>query len=352
MRASLLRIVALVAVVFAAVSTATASDRADAPRGKTQPTAWKTAPHAQPLVIEGGNFKMNILRSELGSGVTVTSKGSKLEVRGCTPGKLATVVHGLIGGRNAHIADQGKAARKQNLSTRGRGSLNDFNLAMVRYGFARNFGGQVGADGSGKMSGSIYPVPKCWKMDCADCGAKPEGGPDCGDLEAAKDAAFDAYMEAAVRQQMWQTAYQAFKDAAFYGGVAGMVGDMVSAATTVLTAGGASGAAKAAAKIIVQMAKDGMLEAAMEEAGISGLADMTEAQVESKLSAAEAARVAANQALEAARAAWVKCMNNPKRMNAAQKKKYLSDLAAWDQCRYNVYMGNEPQCTMREVACP
>jgi hypothetical protein len=271
-------------------------------------------------------------------------------VSGVSAGHLAVVAHALAE-TSMHLTQRGRQARPRSLTASDLTKLNALNDAAVRYGLSRNFGGSQ--SGAGPTLGrSVYPVPQCWKMQCSDCGSPPPGGSDCSDLEPAKDAAYDAYMRAAASQEIWQAAVQARKDMEFYGGVAGMVGDMVSAASTVLTAGSASGPSKAAAKLLIEMARDGALEALLEELGIPGLSEMTAAQVEQRLAAAETARVAAAKALEAARKKWVECMNTPGAMTPAQLTAHKQAVSRYDGCRYRVYLGEAPECKLEEVTCP
>ncbi len=307
------------------------------------------------LVITGGNLKLSVLRAALGKSATAVRVDSKIQVTGVSAGHLAAVIFGLKGGPGASLSALGQPGRSAPLTGADVKRLTAINGGLVRYGLSRNFGRGFVGDGDGESSQvqrAVYPVPVCTKMECDDCGSPPEGGLDCSDLKRKRDDALDVLAEREAKVAIWQAALQAHKDMAFYGGLAGMVSDMVSAASTVLTAGTATGAARAGARLLIQMARDGALEALMEELGIPGLSDMTEAAVATQLAKAEAARVKAAKAYENAHKAWVDCMNNPASMNAAELNAYQTALSDWNRCRYNVYFGEAPQCRLVEFACP
>ena len=313
-----------------------------------------TVPTDVPLTIHGGDLKMSALRSALPKGASANRTSGEIRVQGVGAGHLAAIVYSLKGGKNATITRTGQAARPKALTKAERDAVNEINEAMVRVALSTNFGRGFTGDGGDKsqVERSVYPVPTCMKMQCDSCGDPPEGGLDCSDLKDARDRALDELSEAEATVAIWQAALQAHKDMAFYGGIAGMVSDMVSAATTVLSAGTATGAARAGARLLIQMARDGALEALMEELGIPGLADMSEAAVEAALSKAETKRVAAAAKYAAAHKAWVDCMNDPAAMSASELAEYRDALKAWNRCRYNVYFGLAPQCELVEVACP
>lgn len=312
------------------------------------------APTNVPLTIHGGNLKVSALRAALPKGATASRVAGDIRVEGVGAGHLAAIVYSLKGGKKATIGPAGQAARPSALTKAERDAVNAINEAMIRVALSTNFGrGFTGEDGDkSRVERSVYPVPTCMKMQCDSCGDPPEGGLDCSDLKAARDRALDELFGAEATVAIWQAALQAHKDMAFYGGIAGMVSDMVSAASTVLSAGTATGAARAGARLLIQMARDGALEALMEELGIPGLADMSEAAVEEALSKAEKKRVAAAAKYAAAHKAWVDCMNDPAAMSASELAEYRDALKAWNRCRYNVYFGLAPQCEMVEVTCP
>ena len=337
---------------WAAASSATAHPLPTQPQRLPNVTEARTN---DALEIVGGDLKLSALRNALGRDASVTRVSGRIRVSGVSKGHLAAAVHGLIGGKGASITTQGHAARTRRLTAQEVDRLKAINEGMVAYGLTRNFGAGFDGDGDGEQSRvqrSVYPVPRCYRMECASCGDPPEAGLDCSDLKRARDDALDELSEHEAKVAIWQAALQAHKDMAFYGGIAGMIGDMVSAASTVLSAGTATGASRAAARLLIQMARDGALEALMEELGIPGLADMTEAMVEQELSKAETARVAAAAAYAAAHQAWVDCMNNPASMSPAELAQHRKELGAWNRCRYNVYMGLAPQCQLVEFTCP
>ncbi|MEM7157874.1 MAG: hypothetical protein AAF799_33850 [Myxococcota bacterium] len=347
-----------VGIAIASVSGWVAASSATAHPLPTQPQripGVEKASTSTTLEVVGGDLKLSALRNALGSKATATRVGGRIRVTGASKGQLAAAVHGLIGGKGASITTQGHSARTKRLTGREVNRLKAINEGMVAYGLSRNFGQGFDDAGDGEQSRvqrSVYPVPRCTRMECASCGDPPEAGLDCSDLKRTRDDALDELSEHEAKVAIWQAALQAHKDMAFYGGIAGMIGDMVSAASTVLSAGTATGASRAAARLLIQMARDGALEALMEELGIPGLADMTEAMVEEQLSQAETARVAAAAAYDAAHQAWVECMNNPASMSPAELAQHRKELGAWNRCRYNVYMGLAPQCQLVEFPCP
>ncbi|MCH9681326.1 MAG: hypothetical protein K0V04_07830 [Deltaproteobacteria bacterium] len=309
----------------------------------------------QTLVITGGNLELSALSNALGKSATVTKVGAHIRVKGVGAGHLAVVIHSLEGGPGASLSPLGTPGRAKDLTPSDLTNLRAINEGLVQYGLTRNFGQGFTGNGDGEQSQvqrAVYPVPLCTKMQCDDCGSPPEGGLDCSDLKRKRDDALDVLAEREAKVAVWQAALQAHKDMAFYGGVAGMIGDMVSAATTVLSAGTATAAGRAGARLLIQMARDGALEALMAELGIPGLADMTEAMVQSQLAKAEAARVAAAKAYEQAHKAWVDCMNNPAAMSPAELNTYQTALSDWNSCRYNVYFGRAPECALVEFPCP
>jgi hypothetical protein len=314
------------------------------------PLPGRPVPATGTFILTESGLSARTLGNKLGKGARVRDIAAGVEVSGVSAGQLAVAAHALAQ-TAMHLTEKGKQARPASLDAGELARLNALNDALVRYGLMHDFAGSLPAGTGPTITRSIYPAPQCFEMTCSDCGASPSAEA-CAALEGDKDAAYDSYARAATIEEVWQATSRAMKSMRFYGAVAGTLGDLVSAASTTLLVGSPSAADQATATLLIQMARDGVLEALLRQLGIASLSETAPAQVEQRLQAAEAARVSAADALKLARGKWVDCTNRSGARAPSEQSAFKSAVLRYDGCRYRVYLGQTPECKLEPAACP
>lgn len=315
----------------------------------TEPVALPgaRAPLLGEFIVANSGLRVAELKRKLGKRSTVRSIAAGLEVSGVSAGHLAVTLHGLTE-TALQITSKGRQVRPEPLDPKTASALEQLNSAIVRYAMAANFG-QPAIEGVGPSLGRArYPTDKCPVLECSPCAGAPQLAADCSALEQGKDKAYDAYMETAAHQELRQAVVSALGRTKFYGGVGGTIGDLVAAASLTIGSSSASTSARGLARVLVQMARDGVLEATLDGLGLLDLSTVVETDAKTKLTETEAARVAAGNALMQARKQWTQCATANGQDTTAQKRA----LIAYDGCRFRTYLGESPECRVREAACP
>jgi hypothetical protein len=324
------------------------------PAGHDLPTApvalpGLPAPRTGTFVVTDSGLNPRLLKAKLGRAAAVRPIAAGLEVSGVSAGHLAVTVHAMTE-TAFQMTTKGNPVRPTPLGADALGRLSQVNTALVRYALARNFGQPLAPGAGPTLTRASYPAAKCPAFECAMCPAPPTSASDCSGLERGKDGAYDAYLAKLGEQELWQAIVSARSALEFYGGMAGTLADLVAAATSTLGSSAASPNARGAATLLVQMARDGALETTLEELGLQSLAGLTKEAGETRLSNAEAKRVAAGEALLQARKQWGACMNEGvARASARDQKAAVID---YDGCRFRLHLGEGPECKIRDTACP
>lgn len=332
------------------------------PAGHDLPTApvvlpGVPAPKTGIFVVTDSGLNPKLLKTKLGRVATVRPIAAGLEVSGVSAGHLAVTVHSMTE-TAFQMTTKGNPVRPEPLGADALGRLSQVNSAIVRYALARNFGQPLAAGAGPTLTRATYPAAKCPAIECAACAAPPLSASDCSSFERGKDDAYDAYLAKLAEQELWQTIVSAQSTLQFYGGMAGTLADLVAAATSTLGASSSSPNARGAATLLVQMARDGALEATLEGLGLPSLAGLTKEAGEARLRDAEAKRVLAGDALLQARKQWGACMNEgvgvgpAEGVAAADARDRKAAVIDYDGCRFRLHLGEGPECKIRDTACP
>nr|AQQ74828.1 hypothetical protein [uncultured bacterium] len=314
----------------------------------TEPARLPGVPAAKlgDFIVTDSGLTVAELKKRLGKASKVRAIAAGLEVSGVSAGHLAVTAHGLTQ-TALQITTKGRQVRPQPLDGAALSTLERLNDALVRYALSRNFGAPLPSGDTPSLARATYPGAKCAVLECSACTSTLAAPAECAPLERAKDGAYDAYMRAAALQEVWQGVVSALRGSKFYGGPGGTMGDLVGAASATHNAASASGAARGSATVLLEMARDGVLETTLEGLGLGDLSALPEAHAEARLAEAEAARVLAGNALLAARKPWSECMSRG--AAGAEGKRAV---IAYDGCRFRSYLGEAPECRVRESACP